>query len=345
MKKVQVTAQQVAERAGVSLTTVSFVMNNKVGVNISEATRQKVFMAAEELGYFPHIAARSLAQGRSPNLGLLLIRPHSYVFVDPFVPNVITGFSEVVKAEGFRILVEHIEELDHLDTIEKMLRGGEIGGAVVSGFVWGKEDLLLPLLEDGYPVVTIDAMKNPAIPYVEIDHLRGVEKAIQHMVALGHTRIGCITYGATSNPPVAARLQRFRQTLENAGIPYDESLVRVGEYEPETGYAAMLSLLNEKMRPTAIFGMNDMMALGAVSAIQEAGLRVPDDIAVVGYDNMRFASYLYPRLTTVHAPEIELGRQAGQLIMRLIHDKTSKPQHVTLNTELIIRDTCGAKLR
>ncbi len=340
MKRNPVTAQQVADRAGVSLTTVSFVMNNKEGTNISEATRQKVMEAAEELGYFPHIGARSLARGKSQNIGLLLYRPHHRVFVDPFMPNIISGFSEIANMEGYRLLVHFIYDSDFITPVKAMLRGGEVAGLVVAGFDVESGDVLLQLIRDGYPVVPIDPMSNPAISYVSIDHSAGVKDVIHHLIRLQHTRIGCITFGPMDR--VKQRLQAYQQALESAGIPYDEGLIRVGEYDPETGYAAALSLLRERPDVTAIFGMNDMMALGTMSAIHESGLRIPQDIALVGYDDMRFSAYLYPRLTTVRAPEVELGRQAAMMILDQIHGKLIVPKYVSLKSELIIRDTCGA---
>ncbi|MBI5929875.1 MAG: LacI family DNA-binding transcriptional regulator [Chloroflexi bacterium] len=340
MRKTQVTAQQVAERAGVSLTTVSFVMNNKTGASISEATRLKVLDAAEELGYFPHITARSLARGRTSNIGLLLFRPHQRIFIDPFMPNLITGFSEIANQEGYRLLVQNIDDSDIITPVKTMLRGGEVAGLVVAGFDVENGDMLLPLIKDGYPVVPIDPMNNPAISYVSIDHPSGVKDVIYHLIRLNHTKIGCITYGPFNR--VKQRLQAYRQALESSGIAYDEGLIREGQYDPETGYLAALSLLRERPDMTAIFGMNDMMALGALSAIHESGLRVPQDIAVVGYDDMRFSPYLYPRLTTVRAPEVELGRQAAIMVLDQIRGTLIAPKYVSLKSELIIRDTCGA---
>lgn len=342
MKKSQVTARQVAQHAGVSQTTVSFVLNNVEGANISETTRERVLRVAQELGYVPMMAARTLALGRSSNLGLILIKPHDKVFTDPYLPNVITGLNQVAQKENFRILVEIIDDLNRLSVIENLLRSGEVAGVVIHG-VWWQEEYLISLADTGYPIVTIDPFStdDDGIPLVTINHFDGVRQMVSHLLKLNHRRIACITYAPFSDLHVMRRLQMYRETLEAAGITYDERLVRFGEHDPQSGYEAMQSLLQEKSPPTAVFGMNDLMALGALTAIREAGLRVPEDIAVVGYDDMRFSRFTFPPLTTMCAPEVQLGREAGQLLLDLIHQREIEQRQRYLDSQLVIRESCG----
>lgn len=342
MKKAQVTAQQVAQQAGVSPTTVSFVLNDVPGSTISEETKERVRQVAKDLGYVPHVGARALARGRSNNIGLVLIQPHFQVFTDPYVPNILTGMSEITHVNGLRILVEPIDSRERFSSIEDMLKGGEVAAVMIVN-MYEVEGELVQLLKQGYPIVSLDVSTSSAIPSVFIDHADGVRQAVQHLIGLGHRRIACITYGPLhAATHITWRLGIYRQTLEEAGIPYDERLVRYGAFDPETGYKAMQSLLAETDRPTAVFGMNDMMALGAMTAVHEAGLRVPDDIAVVGYDDIRTARFAQPALTTVRAPERELGRLGASMAVDLIHGKTPEQTPVVLPSQLIIRNSCGA---
>jgi DNA-binding LacI/PurR family transcriptional regulator len=344
MRKSQVTAQQVARRAGVSQTTVSFVLNNVEAANISRETQERVRRIATEMGYVPDVAARTLARGKSSNIGLVLINPHDQIFTDPYIPNIIRGLDQTTKTHGFRILVEQVYSLDGSDMVESLLRGGEVAGVIINGLIWGDEAKLFPLIEDGYPLVTVDLVTSPPLHRVTIDHVGGVRQIVSHLVGLGHRRIACITYGPSS-PHVQIRLEAYRQVLEANGIPYDPDMVRMGAYEPESGYQAMQSLLALDTVPSAVYGMNDIMALGAMAAIHDAGLRVPGDIAVVGYDDMRFAQFTYPPLTTVRAPEIRLGYEAGKMLINLINRVPIEQKQFLLPGELIVRESCGSAAR
>ncbi len=338
MKKRRITQKHIAELAGVSQTLVSLALNASYDVTLSEETRQRVLDVAAEMGYVPQAAAKSLVQGRSNNIGLVLIQPHYQVFRDPFIPNIITGLSDVVRSHGFRLLVEHIDDPDHLDTISFMLKGGEVAGMVLSS-IYGIEHIVKPLVEEGFPIVLLDTA--PAQCYtVLIDHLSGVISAAQYILSLGHREIGCIAF-APPNLNMNKRVNAFKETLTGQGIAIQDDYILYGLYDPESGYKAMQALLSVHPLPTVVFGMNDIMALGAMRAILDAGLRVPEDIAVVGYDDMRFSAFTNPALTTVRAPEVEQGRIAGEMLVRLIAgDKVAEPQ-ISLLTQLRIRASCG----
>lgn len=338
-KSRRVTSKQVAQLAGVSQTTVSFVLNNVDGANISEETRQRVLQAAKKLNYIPDRAAQSLALGRSNNLGLVLLQPHYQVFRDPFIPNIITGMSGVVRTHGFRLLAEHIDDLNNVGIITDMLKGGEVAGIVANTF-FGIEHIIPPLIHEGYPIVLLDSPSNDYFATM-IDHLNGVKQAAAHIVSLGHRVVGCITFGPV-NFHVQKRLNAFIETLSDTGIDLPKDYIRVGNYDPESGYEAMQALLQLSPRPTVVFGMNDMMAIGAMRAIHEAGLKIPDDIAVVGYDDMRFAPFTNPTLTTVRAPEVENGQRAAEMLIALINGVPPQEKCIRLATQLVIRQSCGA---
>ena len=344
MKRSKVTARQVARRAGVSPTTVSFVLNNIRRDQISPATRQRVRTAASDLGYVPRAAARSLVRGRSDTLGLALVYPHEYIFIDPYAPNLLTGISEVARLHNFRIMVEIIHEPAEIDLINTMLRSGEVAG-MLQYHGAGDDEIhacLMELTGDGFPLVSLETTRSNELYSVSIDHMAGTRSVIEHLIKLGHRDIACITYDADERH-VHKRLAVFHETLQAAGIPRRENLVRYGYFEPATAVTAMHSLLQEQPRPSAVYCMNDMMAIGAMTAIREAGLRIPGDIAVAGYDDVRFARFTSPPLTTARAPEVELGRRGAEMLFDLINDRTPPEMQRTLHSELIVRDSCGAR--
>jgi DNA-binding LacI/PurR family transcriptional regulator len=344
MPKAKVTNKDVAEVAGVSPTTVSFVLNNVESANISEATKSRVWSAARKLGYVPNAAARSLAQGRSNNIGVVLIHTHEQIFLDAYIPNILTGLGEVVQRSGFRTILERIEAASQHEAILSLLDGSEVAGLVVHG---GKpdKDFLLSLIEHEVPVVFVGDLPFE-VPYsVYSDNLPGVREMINHLIGLGHQQIACISYAPENQQTNAMdRLDTYFDTLLEHGIQPNRNLVRFGSFDPQSGYDAMQNLLEEKPRPTAVFGMNDMMAIGAIAAIQAANLRVPEDIAVVGFDDDRFAAFTNPPLTTMREAQREIGIKAGQMLIDLMNEIEPENPHILIPTELIIRQSCGSYL-
>ncbi|QPC84598.1 LacI family DNA-binding transcriptional regulator [Phototrophicus methaneseepsis] len=342
-KRTFVTQKQIAKEAGVSQTLVSFVLNGSTEIAISDDTRQRVLDVAKELGYVPQAAAKSLVHGRSNNIGLVLVNPHYQVFRDPYIPNIITGLSNVVRSSDYRLMVEHINDYNGIMTIRHMLKSGEVAGIVMTNFQMA-EQVAGPLIKEEYPIVLLEKPEGilaPA-PSVGIDHFSGIRCATQHIISLGHERIACIAYGTPRDVHLHKRIKAFRDTITQAGLTFEDRYLRFGHYEPERGYLAMQSLLEETPRVTAVFGMNDLMALGAIRAILDAGLRVPEDIAVVGYDDMRFAEFINPALTTVRAPEVEQGQIAGKMLIDIIENNPISELQVMLETQLMLRASCGA---
>jgi DNA-binding LacI/PurR family transcriptional regulator len=345
-KQRKVTSKQVAERAGVSQTTVSFVLNQVDNSNISEETRQRVLQAAQELNYVPDMAARALARGRSSNIAVVLGQPHRQVFIDEYFPTLLTGLSQITQQHGFRILVELIDDTMSPDVYTNLIRGQEVAGMIVNFARPRPEDIesLVVCAAQRLPIVALNEW-HPELYSVTVDKLAGVRKLMGHLLSLGHRRIACISYGPPTHEHAMRRLEVYRAMLESAGIAYDDSLVRFGAFDPETGYKAMRSILDSVIPPTAVFAMNDVMAFGAIAAICERGLRVPQDIAVIGFDDIRLARFAMPPLTTVYESDMEHGRQAGQMLVDLIGGKIPDEPHVRLETQLIVRQSCGAYLQ
>lgn len=340
MKKT-ITAQEVANHAGVSLTTVSFVMNNVEKANISLATRERVLNAAEELGYVPHAAAKSLARGRSSNIALFLVQPHQQVFSDPYIPNIITGIHQAVKAEEYRILVEHIHHSNDIHKVLDMLKSGEIAGAIVTHSVW---DTATQKKLARFPIVSLTQANTEFVHCVTIDQKRGIEQLARHIASLGRNPIGIIAYASADSYNIQRRLKIFTDSLAQENISLETRYIRYGAYEPRSAFIAMQSLLDEHPRVELVYCMNDMMAVGTLSALHSANIRIPEDIAILGYDDIRVSEFLHPPLTTVRAPEIALGETAANTLLQLIHEETSVAQIQLLPTELVIRQSCGAHL-
>ena len=340
----KVTSRQVASLAGVSQTTVSFVLNNVESAGISEETRQRVIAAARTLNYVPDTAAQALVRGRSSTIALVLARPHRQIFIDEFLPKILTGVSEVTQQQGFRVMVELVRADQMHSVYSSLLRSKEAAGIITTMGETSAAELqpILDCTAAGLPLVALNYL-HPDVYSVEVDRLAGVRGIVQHLIALGHRRIACIPYAAIhSNPYLAKRVQIYRETLAAAGLPVDERLIVPGEYDPETGYRAALALLDQAPRPTAIFAMNDMMAFGALRAIRARGWRVPADVAVAGFDDVRLAAFSDPPLTTVNEPDIEQGRRAADLLLTLINGGVPETRHVSLATQLIVRQSCGA---
>jgi DNA-binding LacI/PurR family transcriptional regulator len=340
----RVTSKQVAERAGVSQTTVSFVLNNVEDANISAETKERVFQAARELKYIPDATAQSLARGRSNNIAFVLAQPHPQVFIDEYLPKLLTGITNVARQSGFRIMVEMAEN-DQLDQVYANLLGGtEVAGVIVN-FNGTSETIISQIsaaAESNFPIVSTVHLHH-TIHSVEVDKLSGVRTMMRHLMSLGHRRIGVISYAPPgTNRHADYRIRVVRKMLKDVGSLLDDDLVGYGSYDPETGYQVMCEMLRVQPLPTAIFALNDIMAFGAIRAINEAGLRVPDDIAVVGFDDVRLAAFTTPPLTTMYEPDVDHGRLSAELLMALIRGETPPQKHITLETQLIVRESCGA---
>jgi DNA-binding LacI/PurR family transcriptional regulator len=236
-----------------------------------------------------------------------------------------------------------IEDRADSNAYTNLIQGKEVAGLLVNRGASSPNDIqqLIDCAEEGFPIVALDYW-HPGLYTVAVDKMAGVRTIVNHLIQLGHRRIACISYAPRGNDHADTRVDVYRQTLGAAGIAFDPALVRYGEFDPDTGYAAMLSLLTKSPLPTALYAMNDVMAFGAVAALNERGVRVPEDIAVVGFDDIRLARYCTPPLTTIYEPGIEHGRRAGEVLIDLINGKEPPEPYRMLDTSLVIRESCGA---
>lgn len=324
------TIREVAEQAGVSYATVSHVINNTRLV--SQETRERVLTAMAALDYRPNALARSLRQGKTNTLGLVL--PDS---ANPFFAEISRSIEDEAFRKGYSVFLCNTEldterELFYVDVLSKKQVDGII--FVAAG---DQADSLDFLVQRNMPVVMIDRdVPNVQVDAVLSDNQLGGYLATRHLLELGHTRIACIA-GTSSITPSAERLIGYRRALEEAGLPYDEKLIVRGDYHAQSGLELTHFILKMDSRPTAIFALNDLMALGALRAAAEAGYSVPRDLAVVGYDDLELAHFTNPPLTTIAQPKKEIGAQAVSLLVERISHKSRPPSRVVLPPELIVR--------
>lgn len=333
--KAAVTIRDVARVAGVSVATVSRVFNGADRVS-PEATRD-VHKAALRLRYRPNASARSLITSRSHTLGVLLPDMHGEVYSE-----MIRGAELVARETGYHLLVSssHASNSELIAALHSM--HGRVDGLIVmapdpkAAAIARECSMTAPtvLLNPGG---TVDGCSTVSIPNFE-----GAREATRHLLALGHERIAIVT-GPDKNTDAAHRLEGFRAALREAGRRVSPANVLAGAFTEPSGYEAGRALLDLKPRPTAVFVANDRMAVGVIRALREAKLDLPDDMAIVGFDDIEMARYVTPALTTVHADSHGLGaRAAEQLIAQLTGSESANAHHDFLAAKLIVRASCGA---
>jgi LacI family transcriptional regulator len=340
MARKRTTLKQVAAKAGVSPTTASFVMNDVEGSNISEATRERVQAVARELGYVASAAARSLVSGRTQTIGMVLCQA-DLLLVDRFVPALLYGLNQVARERDYHVLVEGIDDVGSDDAYHELVRARGIDGLIVLDPRRG-DAALARLIRDGFPVVTLGEVPGED-PYRVVSADRGgMRRATEHLIDLGHRRIAHLPFSPVGFAGTDDRLAGYRDALEAAELPFDPDLIEEVAYSAESGAAALTRLLTRERSFTAVTCGNDTVALGAMAALDAAGLRVPEDVAVVGFDDLPIAPYMRPPLTTVRSTPVESGREAMRILASLIDGDAPAERLVRMPSALIVRRSCGA---
>ncbi len=304
-------------------------------MRISEGTRRRVLSAARKLNYHRDATGRRLATGKTHLLGLVISQSPDRVAADAFLPLVMHGLHQVAQKHGYHLLFHPIAP-EQNGFYAHLIRERHVDGIILSGPRTDDTELLR-LHREGMPIVLMGQLPESSIPFVDVDNLDGARMAVEHLITLGHSRIGIITNAPTSYTASRDRLAGYKIALKAHHIAYDKSRVRLGDRTEASGEAAMNHLLDLKSPPTAVFVASDVVALGALRAIKARGLRVPDDISLVGFDDVPAASYVEPPLTTVRLPAYDLGWNAGERLIRLIGGAALSELGVLLKTELIIR--------
>lgn len=326
------TIRDVAEEADVSVATVSRVLNESD--NVRESTEEQVLKAAQSLDYHPSETARNLRAQKTRTVGVLLPNMHGEFFAQ-----VTHGLDRRARENGHHLLVSnsHTEKSEAESVIRSLL--GRVDGLII---LWPRlaVQFLESLIPDRLPVVLLNTASGQSrFESFSFDNRTGAYRAVEHLADHGHERVAMLT-GGPENFDAQERLAGYRAAVSDLGLVADSSLEIEGDFTRETGHALVETFLDLDPRPTALFTANDSMALGALRGFHEAGLSVPEDVALVGFDDIPTAGYVTPPLTTVHAPTQELGEQAMDHLLARLKD-TQPPAHQTLETRLVQRVSCG----
>ena len=329
------TSRDVAKLARVSRTTVSFIVNNVPGVSISAATRKRVLDAAIKLNYSPNVAGKKLVSGKSYTIGLVLCQSPEQIFTDAFLPQVILGVEQAAMQQGFHVLLKPVDPHD-TGGYARLITENHVDGILLSG---PRQDdpALMHLHQQGVPILLMGQLPETDIPFVDVNATAGAELAVNHLIGRGHQHIGIITNAPLDYTSAQQRRDGYLEALKKARLPRDKKLIREGNYTPASGFEAMKSLLQITPHLTAVFVASDVVAMGAMLAIKEAHLRIPEDIAVVGFDDIPLAEYYDPPLTTVRLPAFGLGWAGGERLIRIIQGEGLDREDIFLNSELIVR--------
>lgn len=334
------TLEEVAELAGVSRSTVSRVVNNQVGVR--EDVRRRVWQVINETGYRPNIAARALASNRSNIISLVIPHAFSTLFTDPYFPRLTQGITMACnKNEQSLTLFLFLNEEEEAKHTGRIANASLFDGVIMASSQY--EDPLIPhLIKNEVPLVIIGRQdRYPQVSFVDSDNLNGAYAATSHLLRLGYRSVAHIA-GPQNMVPGEDRLAGYRNALSDRGRTYREELVVEGDFTEAGGYVAMKRLL--PVRPDAVFAASDQLALGAWRAIRDAGLQVPQDFALVGYDDLLPAGEGRPQLTTIRQSIVRMGREAVNVLLDVLENGPTPPRRVVFDTELVIRESCGANL-
>jgi len=324
--------KSVAARAKVSAATVSRTINSPGTVHPRTAT--KVLRAIKELGYYPNTQARALVSGRSHLFGLIISD-----IANPFFPELVKHFEEAALRKGYEVMVANTNyRSDRMRLcIRRLIERKVDGVAVMTSEI--DNDLILELAKRDVALVFLDAGKiKKRISDISVDYESGIREGILHLVGLGHQRFGFISGPLTLKSAVTRR-QAFLKSLRECGIPESQQLVVEGNHRYDGGVRGMQELLSAKSRPTAVLASNDLTAIGAMHAIFDLGLRVPDDISIVGFDDIELAQYTYPALTSIKLSREELGNRAFDALYRSVEGIWETGREIEIVTSLVARQS------
>lgn len=334
------TQADVAKTAGVSQAVVSYVLNDNHTISISPETRQRVHDAIAQLQYVPNVAARSLRSQRTYTIAAII--PD---ITNPYYPTFIRGIQDVAQSSGYDVLSYNTDgepaiELQALDAA----RRGRVDGIILPPFHLILDDLL-PILRDGTPITLLGQLPPDEraaqfpLDTVYVPGEPAARAVVNHLIARGHTHIGMIS-GLIATPPREERVLGYRRALAEHHLPLEETLIRGGDFTEAGGHEAMRELIALDPRPTAVFAANDLMAMGALLACREAGISVPDELVLAGFDNIPAARLVHPSLTTLDQQANQSGRRAAELLLSRLTGAYAGPTRTEiLGFELIVRES------
>jgi LacI family transcriptional regulator len=330
-KKASITVRQIAQLANVSLGTVSHVLNGSASVR--DVRRKRVLEAVESLGYQPSQLARGLRRNLTAMLGMII--PD---ITNPFFPGVVRGAEDIAYKHGYRLVLcntdnDSAKEISYLIDLRSFRPSGLL---IIPS---APEALMRSMRHSDAHVVFVDRCPDEWHgDFVTADNEGGAYQAGLHLLSLGHRKLAVIT-GPLNVSNAADRLRGFQRAMADGGVQVGPEYIQEARFNSESGYAAALRLLQMLPRPTAIFASNDLLACGTLSAAEHLGLRCPEDISVVGFDNLEFVEHTAPALTTVHQSGYQIGATACRILLERIANRDKPPEHIVLPTELKVRNS------
>ena len=330
------TLKDIADRLRVSPSTVSRALSDTG--RVSKETRARVLRVAEELGYVPNALARGLAGASTNIVGCVILE-----LSNPFFAPLVQAIEDVADERGYVAIVSQSKRQVELEKrLTDRFRRIKVDGVIMTPLLQSF-DHLEALKADGMPLISV-GRRCERLDYVVVDDRQGAHLVGQHLIRLGHRSIGTLMSGEPYNNAEGDRLAGLHRFLEQAGLPYrEEWTFRVGNNRIEGGIVGAESWLSMSEKPSAVFALNDMLALGFIHRVRQRGIKVPGDLAVVGFDDVPFAKFSEVALTTVAYPKYEMGRIAAEMLFNRIgnRDKVRKIEHILLQPELVIRQSCG----
>lgn len=332
----RITIEEIANIAGVSKTTVSRVINNKP--DVSDETRGRIHKIIEERGFHPNIFARCISSQRINHIGLIIPYSVEYVFSNQFYVDVLRGISNEVERSGYYLLLCYVTERNYVEIYQQK----RVDGFVLLSPGSLHHSIIRELQSENIPFIsTAKLLNEPDLIYVDVDNIKGAKTAVNHLISLGHKEIGYIGKPALTSSH--DRLIGYKEALLENNISIKDEYIKITDSSSiQNGHDVVLELVGESNYPTAIFLANDIMAIGAIKAIQELGKNVPDDISIVGFDDILLSQFTSPALTTVRQPASQKGAEAVRLLIDYIENGT-EPSIKLLNTELILRESTSPR--
>lgn len=327
---------EIAKRAGVSIATVSRAFNNNASIRV--ATRNKILQIAAEMNYRPNLIARGLSRKKTETIGIILPE-----IVNDFFSEIINGIDEEAYKNNHHILVSSSHSMrNEVEILLDMMGSGRVDGIILMAPLL-RDDIVDLVRKSKRPVVLLNVDKNlKDVVSINIDNYQGAYTAVTHLINHGYKNIAMIK-GPAGNCDADERFRGYIDALKQNDINVSNELIVEGEFKVQSGYYGFTRLINQKVKPDAIFAANDMMAIGVYEAARSAGIRIPNQVTVVGFDDIQLGKLLYPRLTTVHVPIAEVGKKAIQYLFKMINGEIDPkiPYREELSVGLVIGGSCG----
>jgi DNA-binding LacI/PurR family transcriptional regulator len=340
VNKHKVTSFDVARVAGVSRSTVSLVLSGSNAVIIAEATKVRVREAAIQLGYTPNSAGRMLASGATKTIGLIISNPE-LLLVDGFIPPTLYAITKVANEHGYNVLTEGLPDLNNDSAFVDLVSSRRIDGMIVLN-PRTHDRQLEALIERNYPVVLMGTINHPKEITVNIPTVADLTQAVNYLYKLGHRKIGHVALSAGGSSATDYRIRVIRLALQKHKLELPEACITYANFSAESGLVAGRELLTRNNGVTAVLAGNDTIAIGLMRAARDLGKRLPEDMSIIGYDDLPLAAYIEPPLTTIRTEPLIQGEIAARLLIDILQGRPLVSRAVDLKSKFIVRGSCKA---